>query len=450
MDSSITSKFYGNLDLIKNAIFYDEKYKNSPHVLEVIKEINEIVQKALAEMKAKFDTCEYDIQRNHWLKISSLAFDCIKGKVDLLDSHDQEIQRKSKDIARFPAKVVQAYKTYKKYQGIENKKEAAEFAKSNGLANYIKAKDAHATLEKKCTDVFKDFKAEFEAIIEKQPGIQQPIKQKPIEQKPVNQKPAECNKEWVALDGEGNPLKLAIGEKGELDTTGFSRDYSGSNDYNKMGLDHMFGRVKIFEIAMDVCKENRAELKQKKIGAQFKAHNQYNCKPKNQQPGYEHAHISLIPQIGIKNNDGTNIKYGCWCELNPNVSVKKLNSKNDNLISLNQILNCTDYMPKAINQIDDYIETALRDTATTLMQDVVDGKLDVNKACKFMCSEVKKALNGLKTALNDKKTEPSCTLGLRFPELYNSYKNGSQQEIDAEISGMLRAIETLGMQYNTK
>ncbi len=185
--------------------------------------------------------------------------------------------------------------------------------------------------------------------------------------------------------------------------TGLSRAYLLCDD-KVAGKEHVQRRMQLMKVSLEACFEHRHELKDLKLGSQFKAYYKFgSCEKDNDQKvPYEFAHISLIPQISLKNKQGNNIVPGMYCELNPSIPLSKVVGNAEGSVPLTDMLNCTDYMPWYYNAIDDFCEKFLRNDFVEKMEEVIHGKISVNQAYEIMLKKMNKTLTTLQNDLENK------------------------------------------------
>lgn len=245
------------------------------------------------------------------------------------------------------------------------------------------------------------------------------------------------------------------------DSTPLSRNLDLFNDDrtpSQAAFGHLHRRMQILKQVFNVCQENRRDLSQYQIDQKYKAHLIYKCNEPIQRkayrkydrndllkeqkqikgpiPKHEYAHTSLIPQVNIYKDQKV------W-ELNPPVEIEQMIGFGSGVVSLNQLLNCTDYAPWYINVIDDYVETHLRPLVSAIMSDVISKKYTSEQAYVKLLGKFECTLTQLRDDLIRGK-ESKNQKSNRFQELLDGWNDVDlAPQIKDALNGMFSVLKQL-------
>lgn len=171
----------------------------------------------------------------------------------------------------------------------------------------------------------------------------------------------------------------AFSRQSSVDTTGIAQTFVVKTlaQASSCSMRHMLKRIYLFKILLDQCAKFSNELKKMGLNHEVKAQKVFTPAqeiPENQLRLYQRAHISMIPQLQLKEGSFLDQRE---------INVKILNSKVDiqsyfsfvkeSKVDLDNLLNCVDLAPTYINLIDDMSENFDRDYLFKMLDKIIEG-----------------------------------------------------------------------------
>ncbi|MBS0655399.1 MAG: hypothetical protein JSR46_06470 [Verrucomicrobia bacterium] len=215
----------------------------------------------------------------------------------------------------------------------------------------------------------------------------------------------------VVLEGDRN----IDPRKSQQDTTGIGSDFktvSSRSSLSKIVIkpaeeiikEHLNLKLQIAYATLLVFERNKKDLFENgftvcKYHKAIKT-NKYN--PDASDLGYENAHISIIPQVYLQKEDSNEIYK--LSDIKISIDIEKYSGELKHIeTSLDKLLNCANYAPKIINEIDMHIEERLRGMMDDSCNKIINHHSTVDKEYDHISIEMKNITSELVDYANSNK-----------------------------------------------